>query len=178
MPVPQLIYIAEHNAYQPIVAEALAHPDRETGGILVGRVFDAEGIKVLVVVAASGPGARAILLRHMFAPDTETLQGELNAWREEFALYRVDYVGQWHTHAPGHQRPSAGDTRQAAEILGDADYNLPDGIFTPIVTIEDGAAQMHGYYYPRELVRPELVEYIVFGGEIRALLDQLALLER
>ena len=176
MPVPQLVYIAQP-AYQRIVEEAPANSERETGGILVGRMFAVGDILVLVVVAASGPGPQAILDLHMFAPDTEALQYELDACRREFAAYQVDYVGEWHKHMPGQHQPSAGDTRQVVAILGDADYNLPAGIFTPIGTVEAGVCLLHAYYYPRQTLRPEPVEYTVVEGSIYALLDELVRLE-
>lgn len=176
--MPRQIYIARATAYQRVVDEALAHPEDETGGILVGRIFSIGMGAVLVVVAASGPGARAVLRGNMYVPDTAAHQNELEALRAEYVPYRVDYVGEWHKHAPGCGRPSVGDTLQVAEILGDAGYVLPDGIFTPIITVEGGVVLFHGYYYPRETLQAVAIECTIVNGDIRQLLEQLAILER
>jgi hypothetical protein len=130
-----------------------------------------------VVVGASGPGEQAILQPYMFEPDTAALQNELENWRWRLASYRVDYVGEWHKHMHGQHQPSAGDIQTVAAILGDASYNLPDGIFTPIVMTEGDQCQLHGYYYPRETLRPEPVECSIVEGSIYAVLDELVQLE-
>jgi Prokaryotic homologs of the JAB domain len=178
MATPHQICIAHATAYQHVVDESLAQSEHETGGILIGRMFYLNAGAMLVVVAASGPGARAVLRGDMYVPDTAAHQNELEAQRREYAPYRVDYVGEWHKHAPGCGRPSAGDTLQVAEILGDAGYVLPDGIFTPITTVEGGAVLLHGYYYPRETLRAVPVECTIVNGDIRQLLEQLADLEQ
>jgi hypothetical protein len=178
MPKPQQVYLARHDAYQRIFDESCDSPGRETGGILVGRMFDLAGGLILVVVAASGPGAAAHRRGHTYAPDTLARQNELETWREAYRPYRVDYVGEWHKHPPGYRQPSGGDTLQVIDILSDSSYNLPDGIFTPIVTIEDGRFMLHGHYYSREQLRAEAVECIVADADIRPLLDQLVALEQ
>lgn len=157
MPVPLQAYIDYRNAYQRIVTEAQQSPACETGGILVGRTFSLHQGLVLVVVAASGPGTGADRQQHTYAPDIAAHEHELNYWRSQYASYGVDYVGEWHKHPPGNRHPSSGDTMQVHAILNDSNYNLPYGIFTPLVTIEHGTFMLHGYYYPRETMRPEPV---------------------
>jgi hypothetical protein len=178
MPIPQHVYLARRDAYERIFDESRDSPGRETGGILVGRMFHLAGGRILVVVAASGPGAAAHRRGHTYAPDTLARQNELEAWRETYRPYRVDYVGEWHKHPPGYRQPSAGDTLQVIDILRDSSYSLPDGIFTPIVTIEDGRFMLHGHYYSREQMRAETVECTVADDDIRWLLDQLVALEQ
>jgi hypothetical protein len=178
MATPQHVYLARPHAYQRIFDESRNSPGRETGGILVGRTFHLTGGSILVVVAASGPGVSADRQGHTYAPDTFARQRELDSWREEYKHYQVDYVGEWHKHPPGYRQPSAGDTGQVIQILGDSSYSLPDGIFTPLVTIEDGRFMLHGYYYSREAMRAEPVECVVTDDDIRRLLDQLLVLER
>jgi hypothetical protein len=90
MPKPQQVYLARHDAYQRIFDESCDSPGRETGGILVGRMFDLAGGLILVVVAASGPGAAAHRRGHTYAPDTLARQNELETWREAYRPYRVD----------------------------------------------------------------------------------------
>jgi hypothetical protein len=178
MPTPHYVYLARPHAYQRIFDESRNSPGRETGGILVGRMFHLTGGSILLIVAASGPGVSADRRGHTYAPDTLARQRELDTWREEYKHYRVDYVGEWHKHPPGYRQPSAGDTMQVIEILSDSSYSLPDGIFTPLVTIEDGRFMLHGYYYSRERMRAEPVECVVTDDDIGGLLDQLLVLER
>lgn len=178
MPAPRIVYLAQLDAYQRIHDEACESPGRETGGILVGRMFRLPDGPHLVVVAASGPGANADRRAHTYAPDTVARQRELEAWRRHYAAYGVDYVGEWHKHPPGHRQPSSGDTLQVVEILSDDSYHLPDGIFTPLVTIEDETFLLHAYYYPRETMRPAPVPCERVDGDITALLDLMVELER
>lgn len=178
MPAPRTVYFAHLDAYQRIHDEACESPGRETGGILVGRMFRLSDGLHLVIVAASGPGTNADRRVHTYAPDTTARQRELDAWRQHYADYQVDYVGEWHKHPPGLQQPSSGDTLQVVEILSDKSYHLPNGIFTPLVTIEAETFLLHGYYYPRETMRPTPVACESVDGEIRALLDLLVTLEQ
>ncbi len=171
--------MAHEDAYQRITTEAWNSPTRETGGILVGRSFKLHQGLVLVVVGASGPGAGADRQRHTYAPDVTSHQRELVTWRRHYAAYQVDYVGEWHKHPPGHRQPSSGDTQQVRAILNDPDYRLPYGIFTPLVTIEQGECRLHGYYYPRETMLPAAVEWQCTRGDddLRELLLYLVGLE-
>jgi|GEM_PF-6667814 len=171
------VYVAYTDAYQRIVEESRISPGRETGGILVGRVFHLHGQSVLVIVAASGPGISADRRGYTYAPDIDERQRELDIWREAYRAYQVDYVGEWHKHPPGIQQLSSGDRQQIVEMLTDESYYLPDGVFTPLVTIEDGVFLFHTYYSPRETMSPEVVDCTVIQGNIHELLDQLVLLE-
>jgi integrative and conjugative element protein (TIGR02256 family) len=178
MPVPRAVYFAHLDAYQRIQDEACESPGRETGGILVGRMFRLPDGLHLVIVAASGPGANADRRSHTYAPDTVARQRELEAWRQHYAAYQVDYVGEWHKHPPGFQQPSSGDTLQVVEILSDNSYYLPDGIFTPLVTIENTTFLLHGHYYPRETMKPTPVTWESVDGDICELMEHLIVLER
>lgn len=174
----QHIYLAYADAYQRIFEEARISPGRETGGILVGRGFHLNGQSVLVIVAASGPGLSADRRGYTYAPDVDERQRELDVWCEAYRAYSVDYVGEWHKHPPGVHQLSSGDRQQIIAMLTDDSYYLPDGVFTPLVTIEDGTFLFHSYYSPRETMSPEDVAYTVIQGNIYELLDQLVLLER
>jgi len=177
MAMPDHVYIARNDAYERIVAEALRVPEHETGGILVGRMFCTNSANVLVVAAASGPGKPAPAYADMYVPDTLARQRELEIWRAMFAPHRLDYVGEWHTHPAIHPRPSYGDTCQVNAIFADTAYQLPDGIFTPIVIVEHGSCRLHGFYYPRETRHPTAVECTVIDSAIEPLMRHLATLD-
>lgn len=157
MPLPAYIWIAEHEAFGPIVAASMTSGPYETGGLLVGRTFHtAEGL-VLLVVGASGPGPNASLQTDSYAPDLTAHQQELGYWQQRYAAFNVDYVGEWHKHPPDNLTLSEGDNAQALAILANPTYVLPNGIFTPLVVVVDGEVQLHGYYYPRETPSPHPV---------------------
>ncbi|EFO81189.1 hypothetical protein OSCT_0923 [Oscillochloris trichoides DG-6] len=177
MPAPHNVFIARTDAYQRIQDESCDSPGRETGGILVGRMFHLSDGPYLVVVAASGPGGNADRRSHTYAPDTLSRQQELERWRTQYAAFQVDYVGEWHKHPPGMRQLSTGDTLQVIDILSDDSYKLPDGIFTPLVTIEDTVFYLHTYYYPRETLRPVAVTYQVVDDDITDVLTTLSQLE-
>jgi len=163
-PLPH-VYLARHDAYQRIVEEAYASPARETGGILVGRLARRQNGRALVVVAASGPGQLAEREAALFVPDTAEHQHDLEQWRARYASHQVDYVGEWHSHPLDLRWPSQADTDQVIAILGDRSYNLPDGILTPIITIDGDACTLHMYYYPRVAPQPRRVPYSVIDGD-------------
>ncbi|PLS68047.1 MAG: hypothetical protein CV045_10130 [Cyanobacteria bacterium M5B4] len=164
MAVPVLIMLDKKHVFDKIRDEAYSSPGLETGGILVGRIFETSAGLVLVVVAASGPGRYADRRPHTYAPDVLSRQRDLDYWSERYAAYRVDYVGEWHKHPPGNRQPSAGDTRQVESIFKEPAYNhsLPYGMYTPIVTIEDREFYLHHYYYRRDAVfhKPERIENV------------------
>ncbi|NJL54011.1 hypothetical protein HC928_01820 [bacterium] len=164
MAVPVLIVLDKKHAFDKIKDEASSSPGLETGGILVGRIFETRAGLVLVVVAASGPGRYADRRPHTYAPDVLSRQRDLDYWSERYAAYRVDYVGEWHKHPPGNRQPSAGDTRQVESIFKEPAYNhsLPHGMYTPIVTIEGNEFCLHHYYYRRDgaFRKPELIENV------------------
>lgn len=147
MPVPTLILFDEIEVHQRIWSEVALYPHRETGGILVGQYFRINQHHVLVVVAATGPGRAADHQETTFAPDSRSLQGDLEQWRKRYRAFGVDYVGEWHKHPPGYPNPSTGDHEQAARILADPGYMLPEGLLTPIITVEEGVLKIHVHYF-------------------------------
>lgn len=164
MTVPVFLLLDNQNAYSKIKEESELSPGRETGGILVGRMFEASAGLVLVVVAASGPGRHADRRPHTYAPDVLARQQYLDHWCDRYTTYAVGYIGEWHKHPPGNRQPSAGDTRQVQSIFAEPSYILPHGIYTPIVTIENGEFHLNHYYYARkpslQLIRPERIKEV------------------
>ena len=171
--LPQQIYLANADAYQRMLGEAQRSPGHETGGILVGRTFAVPSGPMLVVVAASGPGAQAERNEDYFAPDVREQQHALDYWRGIYAAYGIDYVGQWHTHPPGSTTLSGGDVRQALAILDDANYALPSGLFTPLLIPEGAQLQLYSYYFPRATRQPQLVPWKILDGSPQTFLDLL-----
>lgn len=147
MGVPDLIVFDETQVHQRIWSEAARYPHHETGGILIGQHFHIRGKHVLVVVAATGPGADADHQEATFSPDTKSLQLELESIRSRYSAHTVDYIGEWHKHPPGYHHPSLGDLDQAARILSDPAYHVSEGILTPIVTVEKGFLRVHVHYF-------------------------------
>ena len=79
----------------------------EGGGILLGYRRDPH----IDVVRASQPGKRDVRRRMFFDRcDPSHQQEATKAWRESGKL--IDYVGDWHTHAEAHPKPSIFDVNQ------------------------------------------------------------------
>lgn len=80
--------------------EADAKYPFETGGVLLGYI--AQPNNVPVVLAASGPGPKAIHGKNHFRPDANFDEDVIaKAYRE--SARSITYMGDWHTH-PSHAR--------------------------------------------------------------------------
>ncbi len=100
-----------------MIALAEAAAPNETGGILVGRRVGA----ALEVLAASGPGPKAISLPERFERDGSYCQRFLEAMVAELGS-GVDYVGEWHSHPGATGAASHRDMLSLTDIAADDDY--------------------------------------------------------
>lgn len=108
-----------------------AMPDRETGGILLGRM-DAPGF--VTVTKVSPPGPRAVHQRFFFSRDTRFLQRWLDdAYARSDATQ--DYVGEWHVHPSLDAPPSCVDRRALWRIAGRPNYKTDE----PVLLIVENA---------------------------------------
>lgn len=165
------VYVASAAA-ERMFEEAGASVELETGGILVGRRFVLPEGPALLVIAASGPGPAAERGPDYFAPDVAALQRELEILRDRYAAFRVDYVGQWHTHPAGAHHLSYGDLQQIEAILDDPAYVLPYGILTPLVSSETG--QISPFYVSRTARKLALLSWSRLEGDPGQLLADFA----
>ena len=148
----------------------------ETGGVLVGRRLDSQRI---LVIAATGPGPKADHRHHTFAPDTNHLNNELERLRSQYN--GTDFVGFWHKHPPTLDHPSAGDEKQAWEVVNDPDFKTEE--FVLVIAVQRNRPpsvnpEVKPYYYNRELLdrgaEPLLMELReVREGEARRLLCEV-----
>lgn len=93
----------------------------ETGGVLAG--FIDPRLDALVIVAASGPGSRALHLPALFNRDPAYCQ----AWLDKLAAAssgRVDFVGEWHKHREPDPTPSPTDRDTFTRLAANADCHL------------------------------------------------------
>jgi integrative and conjugative element protein (TIGR02256 family) len=103
---------------------------RETGGILLGRGPDEDG--VVLVERAGDPGPNARREPGFFLRDLEHAQRLADeAWDESKAIW----VGEWHTHVHGDSRPSATDLGTYASLLAAADLHFD--VFVSIIVVPD-----------------------------------------
>jgi len=165
-PITNVVF-ARENAYQTMMDETARSPGLETGGILVGRQVLYKGGQVLVVLAASGPGKHATRSAISFVPDVDADHRALEAWRNQYEHYGVDYVGQWHKHPYGVPSLTSGDIRQAHAILRDPDYLLPHGgILVPITQLGADNTDLHVYYVTREEEHPVECPYHIHDEDV------------
>jgi integrative and conjugative element protein (TIGR02256 family) len=107
---------------------------RETGGILLGRGPDADG--VIQVEEAGEPGSHAERRSDFFLRDrahAEALAAE--AWKRSRAIW----VGEWHTHPTGPGTPSTRDLVTYSGLLDDSELAF-DALVSVIVVPDADAA--------------------------------------
>ncbi len=114
-PVPILL---SQTAKESILEEVKRVKGIETGGILIG--FEREE-REIVVLRASGPGPKAVMIETRFEKDIEYCQQQLVEASSEFGI-RGLYVGEWHFHPSGSNLPSPLDIKSMYEIANQENY--------------------------------------------------------
>jgi len=123
---------------------------RETGGILLGRGPDEDG--VVRVERAGDPGPKARREPGFFLRDLEHAQRLADeAWDESKAVW----VGEWHTHVHRDPRPSATDLATYASLLAAAELEFD--LFVSIIAVPDAA---------RDWEEPRLAPWLLAISEI------------
>lgn len=128
--------------WRSILENSLAVPDRETGGILMGRFRDPQdGPLRITAERSSGPGEGACLGTDIFRP-------EMEHYRERMAHYRrtmgLEYVGEWHKHPGALGELSRLDIRTAREICETEGWPF---LLLPIVTLCEGYCRIHCFVW-------------------------------
>lgn len=100
-------------------AAALSEDGNETGGILLGRDPDTEG--VIKVMLAAGPGPKAIRSRSYFLRD---LHYSRRLARLAYDREGLQWVGDWHTHPLGPANPSSFDLHTYTSHLFDRELDF------------------------------------------------------
>lgn len=105
---------------------SVSEDGRETGGILLGRGPDANGVIRVEVAGDAGPKAE----RHcdFFLRDLDHARSlAKQAWVKSHAIW----IGEWHTHPRGGPTPSPSDLRTYVALLAAA--SLKFELFTTII---------------------------------------------
>jgi hypothetical protein len=149
---PSQIYITK-SAYRLIEDETRRHVDtaqieNETGGILIGRRLEPTHPDTLLIVAATGPGAGALLDPEEFNYDVHYSQRQLEEYRVIFP--HTDYIGTWHKHPAHYETFSPGDVSTAHEIFSDSSYHVQE-IINPITWVKKGRFIVRYYYMSRHM---------------------------
>jgi integrative and conjugative element protein (TIGR02256 family) len=96
-----------------MAAEAQRMAPLESGGVLLGW-HGSDGLEV-IVVDVLGPGPGATHMRTMFEPDADwQCAGIARAYEKSGRV--LSYLGDWHSHPGGSERPSRRDERTARRI--------------------------------------------------------------
>lgn len=86
----------------------------ESGGILLGEFFPAEG--VIRIMFASSPGKSDVRSMFAFRRDAERSTRIAQAiWKRSGGS--VHYLGEWHTHPEAHPNPSCSDRFSMGRLL-------------------------------------------------------------
>lgn len=130
--------------YKFMKKESFNSKDRETGGVLIGhRTSDGQ----YIILSATGPGPKAVRTKTSFEKDSEYCQEELEkAFRE--LKDKGLYLGEWHYHPEGGNKPSGLDIKSLTEIAAQNNYRIDRPImiiFSPslecALTIHDKKGQ-------------------------------------
>ena len=129
-----------------IIAETEAHPDVETGGLLLGFVDED---RTAVVVRATGPGPNAKRSRSEFRRDVEYAQGEVERAAAEYGD-RGLYIGEWHSHLVPDPQPSALDAESLSGISAVPNYltKCPVLLIAGLDTSSGKVATLRSWSFP------------------------------
>ena len=108
----------DDETFESMIKECKESKEKETGGVLMGFRDRNGGI---VVTRASGPGPKAIRRTDWFERDLTFCQAELEKTYNELGK-RGLYVGEWHYHPTGSNKPSRQDLLSLAGISQQANY--------------------------------------------------------
>lgn len=108
--LPGVVVNLSREAISIIEQQALASPENETGGILIGR-YDYANDRAVVLAATQRPTDSEIG-RTWFRRGSSGLKQLL---RERWKSGEY-YVGEWHSHPGGSPEPSSSDVREMRAI--------------------------------------------------------------
>ena len=112
----------------------LSHP-YETGGILIGKYSHDQKSAHITLITKETSDSRSSF--NTFYRGTEGLQDLLDrSWNEN----RTFYLGEWHYHPLGENRPSKQDIKEMKKIMNNENYNCPE----PILIIVGRDLSEHG----------------------------------
>jgi integrative and conjugative element protein (TIGR02256 family) len=142
------------DAYEFMKKESSGSNDIETGGVLIGHRTSGGQY---IISRASGPGPNAVRTKMLFEKDTEYCQKELEKAFEELKDKGL-YLGEWHYHPIGSNKPSGLDIKSLTAIALQDNYRIDKPvmiIFSPslecAITIHD--KNRHCVQLPIEICR-------------------------
>ena len=131
-------------AYKFMKKESSDSKDIETGGVLIGHKASSGQY---IILRATGPGPKAVRTKTLFEKDEEYCQKELEKAFEELRD-RGLYLGEWHYHPIGSNKPSGLDIKSLTAIATQDNYRIDKPvmiIFSPpleyALTIHDKKGQ-------------------------------------
>lgn len=102
--------------YRDMKETAASQPSKEIGGMLFGRIDDAEGLEVEVQQVVSIPERWYSNSRTHFEIDPEFASHVIDEYTPE-----RKYLGNWHSHL-GYGGPSSGDYQQVADFFENNEF--------------------------------------------------------
>lgn len=132
-------------AFTTMVDEVHRAYPLETGGILLG--YWAVPFTEVVITDVIGPGPDAMHCEDRFVPDAEYQEREL-ARRYQEASQLYGYLGDWHSHPSGRDRPSWRDYRTLRVIAAYPEARAPVPVMG-ILSCDEGWTIRVWRYLPR-----------------------------
>ncbi len=107
-------------AYELMKKESSDSNSVETGGVLIGH--KASGGQY-IIMRATGPGPKSTRTKTLFEKDVDYCQNELEKAFEELNDKGL-YLGEWHYHPHGSNKPSGLDIKSLTEIADQNNYRI------------------------------------------------------
>jgi integrative and conjugative element protein (TIGR02256 family) len=160
LPHPNCIYCKKENPVKVLASkevlefmqlERAKDTNLETGGILLGYKNDRGDI---VVTLASEPGPKAIKESTKFERDPEYCQRIIDDNYEKYGDKSL-YVGEWHYHSNGDNKPSNVDLLSLSDISKQKEYLLDKPIMIILSNTGEASCTVHPFnkqFYSTDLL--------------------------
>jgi proteasome lid subunit RPN8/RPN11 len=120
--------------FDSMVAACRKSPNKETGGILVGRYSN--GGTIAQILEALPPSIDSVGTSSTFSRGTHRLSNELTS---RWAKTGSHYVGEWHYHPLGNGQPSDRDISQMVDFAREESMQSPVPIM--VIVFRSGSDQ-------------------------------------
>lgn len=133
------------DVFDSMVANCRKSPDKETGGVLIGRYIN-DGI-IAQILEALPPPVDSVGTSCTFTRGTHGLSNELNLRWIKAGSY---YVGEWHYHPLGCGQPSERDTSQMIEFARENDMQSPVPILVIVFRLGNDQYELRTFLFTRD----------------------------
>jgi len=148
------------DAYDSMVATCRKSPNRETGGILVGKYSN--GGTTAKIMEALPPTVDSVRTSSTFS---RGIHGLSKALFSRWGKTGSHYIGEWHYHPLGKGEPSGRDTSQMIDFAREESMQSPVPIMAIVFRSADDQFKLRAFVFTRDGLTVELSEIAEIGEE-------------